>query len=67
MKTFALAATLLLALVALPTAAAQSVVDCTGPVCDAVCDAYNWIAAHPWFDWLASNPWVKISRGCPIA
>jgi hypothetical protein len=69
MKTFLI--TLALAtLVLLPVAAADSgltrVVDCTGPVCDAFCDAYNWIAANPWFDWIASNPWIRLSKSCPI-
>lgn len=69
MKTFLLSLALLPLLVVMPTAVAQSdaVLLCDGPVCDLICDTYNWVGSHPWFDWIANNPFIHISRYCPIA
>ena len=66
MKAIVLASILVLALAPLPTVAAQSIIDCTGPVCDTFCNVYNWITANPWWDWIASNPILSVWKYCPI-
>lgn len=70
MKSLFVALAFVPLLLAAPTALAQAhetVLLCTGLVCDLICDTYNWIGAHPWFDWIASNPILRIGRYCPIA